>query len=260
MPEGLEAEIWRRALTTLAGRTIASVWVDERVGPGELVDVLPGSTIRGVHRHGKVVVVDTDASAFGMHFGMTGRVVVDGVAPIDRLEYASGADRAEWDRLKVWTVDDVAASRPPAIRMNDPRRLGRISIEPDLGHLGIDIFDVRAASLRDALAGRRLPVKAALLDQHLVAGLGNLCADEVLWWSGLAPQRPVDTLEPAELRALAGAIRRRLPVMLRRGGSTTGTLDPDLRRRAGPCPRDGTTLERSRIAGRTAMWCPAHQR
>lgn len=255
MPEGLEAEIWRRALTTLEGRTIARVWVDERVGPRELAEVLPGATIRGVRRHGKVLVVDTDAAAFGLHFGMTGRIVVDGVAPIERLEYASDADRPEWDRLTVWTDGQAG----PAIRMNDPRRLGRISLDPDLGHLGIDAFDVRAASLRFAFGTRRLPVKAALLDQHVVAGLGNLCADEVLWWAGIAPHRPVDSLDDDEVGALAGAIRRRLPVMLRRGGSTTGTLDPEVRRRAGPCPRDGAELRRSKIAGRTAVWCPHHQ-
>jgi formamidopyrimidine-DNA glycosylase len=259
MPEGLEAEIWRRALQPLAGRTIATVWVDERVGPAVLADIAPGCVIGDVTRHGKVVVVHTDGPAIGLHFGMTGRVVVDGAAPIARLEYASGADRPDWDRLRVWTSPSPAGD-VPAIRMNDPRRLGRVSIDPDTSHLGADLLGVDAAALAAALGRRRLAVKSALLDQRVVAGLGNLCADEVLWWAGIAPQRPVGSLAPEEIRALAGAIRRRMPIMLRRGGSTMGTLTPDVRRTFGPCPRDGTELRRESIAGRTAVWCPTHQR
>lgn len=260
MPEGLEAEIWRRAVASLAGRTIDVAWIDDRVGPPAVSDVVAGCVIGSASRHGKVVVVHTDGPAIGLHFGMTGRVVVDGIAPIEQLEYASGADRAEWDRLRVWTTPGGAhPDGPPAIRMNDPRRLGRISLDPDLSHLGVDIFGVDAAALRAAFGRRRLAVKTALLDQRIVAGLGNLCADEVLWWSGIAPQRSVDSLDAADIRSLAGAIRRRLPIMLRRGGSTTGTLGPDVRRAAGPCPRDGTELRRATLGGRTAVWCPLHQ-
>ena len=143
--------------------------------------------------------------------------------------------------------------------MNDPRRLGRITIDPDLDHLGVDIFAVERDSVARALSGRRLAIKTALLDQRVIAGLGNLCADEVLWWAGIAPSRPVDTLAPSEVTALTTAIRRRLPIMLRRGGSTHGTLGPDLRSGPAPCPRDGAALRRDVVGGRTAVWCPAHQ-
>ena len=257
MPEGLEAEIWRRSLERVVDRTITEIWIDERAADAGLVDALPGRLIEGVRRRGKVVVVDTDGPSFGLHFGMTGRVVVDGRAPIERLEYSSGEDRPTWDRLRVLTDPSVGGA--PAIRMNDPRRLGRVSLDPDVSSLGVDLFDVDRPSFTAALSGRRTAIKTALLDQHIVAGLGNLCADEVLWWSAISPHRRVDTLTTDEVNRLATSIRRRMPIMLRRGGSTTGTLTPAIRAAAAPCPRDGAGLRRDTIGGRTAVWCPHHQ-
>lgn len=263
MPEGLEAEIWRTAISEVIGRRIVDAWVDERVAPVGFVSAITGTRMTAVHRIGKVVVIDTTGPSIGLHFGMTGRIVVDGRSPIGRLEYASGRDDAGWDRLLVWT--DRRRGRVPAVRMNDPRRFGHVSLhrESDLAHLadrmGIDIFDVSAAALAPMLARRRAAVKSTLLDQGMIAGLGNLCADEVLWWAGIDPRRPAESLTPAETRALVGAIRRRLPIMLRRGGSTTGVVDPLLRRSLGPCPRDGGQLLRTVVGGRTTVWCERHQ-
>lgn len=258
MPEGLEAEIWRADLEALVGRTVDAVWTDERVSDPEIVDTLPSSRIERIVRLGKVVVVETDAGGLGLHFGMTGRVVVDGRAAIDRLEYSSGQDRPEWDRLRLWTSGTSPAD-PPAIRMNDPRRLGRLSLDPDLSRLGVDIFAVTRAALSKVLVRRSGPIKSVLLDQSAIAGLGNLCADEVLWWSGISPHRGAASLRADEVARLVTAIKRRLPIMLRRGGSTAGTLTPSVRAASGPCPRDGTPLRRDRIGGRTAVWCPSHQ-
>ncbi|HSM66229.1 MAG TPA: DNA-formamidopyrimidine glycosylase family protein [Ilumatobacteraceae bacterium] len=253
MPEGPEAEIWRSALEAVVGRTITDVWVDERVAPPGFADEVIGARIEGVRRVGKVVVLD--GPGIGLHFGMTGRIVVDGDAPIERLEYASARDDAGWDRLRLYTDD-----RPvPAVRMNDPRRLGRVSLHADLSDLGVDITAVTPRRLEAALVGRRAPIKSVLLDQHAVAGLGNMCADEVLWWAGLDPHRSADSLRRDEIERLAAVIRRRIPVMLRRGGSHCGTLSPDVRRASPPCPRDGTPLRRDTIGGRTAVWCPGHQ-
>ncbi len=258
MPEGLEAEIWREALEVTIGRRIDRVWTDDRVAPADLAPVVTGSTIVDLRRVGKVVLIDTASVTIGLHFGMTGRVEVDGGAPIGRLEYASGRDRPEWDRLRIVTTPGSEVA--PAIRLNDPRRLGHVSIDPDLTHLGPDVFGLSSRVLAARLARRRSAVKSALLDQTMVAGLGNLCADEVLWWSGLDPHRPADSLTGGEIAGLAAAIRRRLPIMLRRGGSHTGVLDPTVRSACPPCPRDGTPLRRSPIGGRTAVWCPQHQR
>ena len=259
MPEGLEAEVWRRELGVLTGRTISRVWIDDRVADEGLALVLPGSTIGRIERRGKVVQVHTKDHVLGLHFGMTGRVIIDGTAPIESLEYASNKDRPEWDRLRLHTGRS-GNREEPALRMNDPRRLGRLSLDACLNHLGVDIFDVEASNLASALAGRRSAIKSVLLDQTVIAGLGNLCADEVLWWSGLAPHRPVDALTPIEIDSLAHAIRTRLPAMLRAGGSTTGELNPAVRRALGACPRDQAPMYRANIGGRTAVWCSLHQR
>jgi formamidopyrimidine-DNA glycosylase len=258
VPEGLEAEIWRRALESLVGRTISNVWIDERVADPGLSIVLPGATIERIERCGKIVRVHTSDHVLGLHFGMTGRVIVDGAAPIESLEYASNKDRPEWDRLRLNTAG-ASDTDAPALRVNDPRRLGHSSLDADLDRLGVDIFRVDADLLAAALVGRRAAIKTVLLDQSVVAGLGNLCVDEVLWWSGVAPHRSVDSLGDEDVRSIAAAITTRLPLMLNSGGSTSGELDPATRQALGSCRRDGAPLQRAAIGGRTAVWCPRHQ-
>ena len=263
MPEGLEAEIWRTSLEVTVGRTVVDAWVDDRVVPPDLVDRITGHRIDSVRRVGKVVLIDTvDGPTIGLHFGMTGRVIVDGIAPIDRLQYASARDEPEWDRLRLFASRRAASPAlvgPPAIRLNDPRRLGHVSLDADLSALGVDMMAVTSARLRAAIGRRQPAIKTLLLDQSAVAGLGNMCADEVLWWAGIDPHRAAATLTDDEVRRLASAIRRRLPIMLRRGGSHTGVLAPDVRAACPPCERDGVPLRRDVIGGRTAVWCPEHQ-
>jgi formamidopyrimidine-DNA glycosylase len=256
VPEGLEAEIWRRAVERTVGRTISAARIDARVGPDHFADAVVGTTILSARRAGKVVLVDTDGPTIGLHFGMTGRLIVDAVAPIERLQYSSDRDDPGWDRLVVF----AGSSAVPAIRFNDPRRLGHISLDPDVSALGVDMCRVTPTRLRTVFGARRTPIKSALLDQTAVAGVGNMLVDEVLWWAGIDPHRPARTLDAGELEALARTIRRRLPVMLRRGGSHTGVLSPAVRATAPPCPRDGHGLHRDRIGGRTAVWCSHHQR
>lgn len=259
MPEGLEAEIWRRAVEPLVGRNIIESVVDQRVVPEGFAPIMAGATIEAVRRRGKVVLLDTDRATIGLHFAMTGRLVVDGTAPIEQLAYASGRDDAAWDRLVLYTARR-ARGVPPALRFNDPRRLGRVSLDPDLAHLGVDFSDVTPRRLAAALTGRRGVVKSVLLDQHVVAGLGNLCVDEVLWWAELDPRRSVTSLTAEEVARLSSVIGRRLPVMLAHGGSTAGVLSPPVRAACPPCERDGTPLERLTIGGRTTVWCRSHQR
>jgi len=258
VPEGLEAEIWRRAAQPLVGRVIHQAWADHRVAPDGFVDQLVGRRIDAVRRVGKVVLVDTDGATLGLHLGMTGRLEVDGAAPIDRLEYSSGADLAEWDRLRLWT--DIDPKRVCALRMNDPRRLGRLSLDADLTAIGPDALTLDTSQLVERLVGRRAAIKALLLDQSVVGGLGNLCVDEVLFWSGVAPNRAADELTLDDLDRITAACRERLASMLAAGGSTNGMLSPALRAARGVCPLDGTALERATIGGRTTIWCALHQR
>ncbi len=255
MPEGLEAEIYRRAAERCVGRTITVVEVDERQVAAEvLVGVLPGLAIERAARHGKLVLLDTtDGPTLGLHFGMTGRLIVDDHAAIDRLEYGSGRDDPAWNRLIVH-FDDGGA-----MRVNDPRRWARFDLDPDVGRLGPDFMSIGSTALGDALARRSAALKTVLLNQSVVAGFGNLCVDEVLWHAGIAPTVSARELGADRVDGLWRTMRRRLPQMLRRGGSHRGTIDPVVRSSLPPCPRDGGPLRRDTIGGRTTIWCPAHQ-
>jgi formamidopyrimidine-DNA glycosylase len=253
VPEGLEVELYRRAADAAVGRRIVGVEVDERLTVEPLAARLVGACVLGTRRIGKLLLLDTDGPVLGLHFGMTGRIVVDGQAPIDRLEYGSADDAARWDRLRV-TFEDGGQ-----LRVNDPRRWARFTLDPDTSRLGPDVLRLTRRQLAIALARRRTSVKAVLLDQGTVAGLGNLCVDELLWHASLHPARPADGLSAEETAALHTAVRRELPRMLRRGGSHTGTMSPAVRAAIPPCPRDGAPLRRAVIAGRTTVWCSTHQ-
>ncbi len=265
MPEGLEVEIYRRAAARCVGRVVRSIEVDERQEMArEIRSVVPGSAITAARRIGKLLLLDlnqagaSDGAAvsrptLGLHFGMTGRLVVDGTAPIEQLEYGSGRDDPAWDRLVMRFGDGGV------LRVNDPRRWARFTLDPDVTRLGPDLFDIDAEALATSFARRRAPVKAVLLDQSVIAGLGNLCADEVLWQAGISPLVPAQRLHRKTLEQVVTVLREHLPVMLDRGGSHRGELDPDMRAALPPCPRDGAALRRATVGGRSTIWCPEHQ-
>ncbi|MEQ9161217.1 MAG: DNA-formamidopyrimidine glycosylase family protein, partial [Ilumatobacter fluminis] len=176
MPEGLEAEIYRRSADHVVARRIARVEVDDHQAmAAELVRALPGRTVEATRRRGKYVLLDLDdGRSLGLHFGMTGRLIIDGVSAIDRLEYASGRDDPAWNRLVV-TFDDATT-----LRVNDPRRWAVFTLDPDLARLGPDFLTLDVDDLVVRLGRRRAAVKTILLDQSVVAGFGNMCVDEVL--------------------------------------------------------------------------------
>ena len=266
MPEGLEAEIYRRRAEVVVGRTVARVTVDPmQPMAADLTAALPGLRFVAARRHGKLVLLDTVGSdgegpTLALHFGMTGRLVVDGTPAIDRLEYASGRDDPSWDRLVVEFAAAPGGAAPGVMRVNDPRRFARFDLDPDERRLGPDFLSIGRDALGLVLAGRRRALKAVLLDQTLVAGYGNLCVDEVLWQAGLSPVRPAASLGPAEVDLLHATAIEHLPAMFDRGGSHRGTITPELRAAMPPCPLDGAPLRREPVGGRTTVWCPAHQR
>ena len=128
--------------------------------------------------------------------------------------------------------------------VHDPRRLGGVSLNPDLSGLGPDAVSISAAQLGAALRGSRAPLKARLLDQSKVAGIGNLIGDEVLWRAALSPLRPAGSLSAPEVRRLHRNLNRVLTELLDRGGSHLGEL-MDERHRDGRCPKDGALLLRA---------------
>jgi formamidopyrimidine-DNA glycosylase len=259
VPEILEVELYRRAAEQVVGRSVRSVqapdpWFLKRgTTAASLRRSLAGRTVVAARRRGKLLVLDLDgAPSLGLRFGMTGRLEVDGGAPVSDLVYGSSRGERSWDRL-------VLRFREGGwLRVNDPRRLGGVELEPDEDRLGPDALSVTRAELAVALRSGA-PLKARLLDQEALAGVGNLLADETLWRAGIDPRRPASSLGPAEVAHLHRTLGRTLRTLLARGGSHTGDLQ-EARVRGGRCPRDGAELVRTTVGGRTTYVCPDHQR
>ena len=214
---------------------------------------LKGRTLTAARRRGKQLLLDTDGGAgpvLGMHLGMSGRVLIDGEEAGDPLIYASNRDVPEWVRFGLQFADGGA------LALRDPRRLGAVELDPDEDRLGPDALTLSKRELDPVLAKSRAPLKAVLMDQSRIAGLGNLLVDEALWRAGLDPARAANTLDADEHRRLHRAVRDTVRILGRRGGSHTG----DMPREVGvPCPRDGASLIRRTVGGRTTYSCPVHQ-
>jgi formamidopyrimidine-DNA glycosylase len=172
---------------------------------------------------------------------MAGMIVVD-VEPHPR-----------WDRF-VLDFDDGGR-----LALRDRRRLGRAVLEPDFSHVGPDAGEVSRDEFRARIGRGTAPLKARLLDQGAISGIGNLMADDILWRTGLSPRRPSGELSLEELDGLRRAIRSSIRSALRRGGAHTGELNQH-RQPGGRCPRCGTPLERATVVGRTTFFCPRDQR
>lgn len=261
MPELPEVEAYRRLAEAFAlRRRITAVaapdpwFLKAGLVAEEVQAALVGSRLLAARRRGKLLLLDTDGGhTLGLRFGMTGRLVVDGVAGVDRLLYTSGRDEPGWDRFA------LSFTRGGRLRVNDPRRLGGVILDPGEEALGPDALGATPAQLKAALLGSAAPLKARLLDQARLAGVGNLMADEVLWRAALSPLRPAGSLTPPEQRRLHRELRHTVEVLIERGGSHLGDVTAQ-RRAGGTCPRDGAALRRDTVGGRTTWWCPAHQR
>jgi formamidopyrimidine-DNA glycosylase len=230
---------------------VADAGVLHDVSATKLERSLRGRRLSKPERHGKWLIARTDGPVLLMHFGMTGQ-----------LHWAEkGQQRHPHDRV-VFTLPDGE------IRFRDLRKLQGITLaqRPDdvsrvLADLGPDALSVGSRDFATALGSGRKAVKAALLDQSVIAGLGNLLTDEVLWRACINPRRPVGQLAPDERERLHGQMRqvlreaipaRRVPA---EPGWLTGSRDED---DAG-CPRCGTTLAKERVGGRMTVWCPCCQ-
>ncbi|HTJ76270.1 MAG TPA: DNA-formamidopyrimidine glycosylase family protein [Acidimicrobiales bacterium] len=261
MPELAEVDAYRRLATRALGRRIAAVEAPDAwylrggLDAGAVADALVGRRFVDARRIGKLLLLDTDKDGpvLGLRFGMSGRLLVDGSAGVDELLYSSDRDLERWDRFGV-RFDDGGD-----MRIRDPRRLGGVELSPPEDRLGPDALSVTVADLTAALDRSRAPLKARLLDQARLAGVGNLAADEILWRAGLDPGRPAATLTPKEVARLQEQLVSTLRDLIAKGGSHMGDLQPE-RRPGGTCPEDGTPLVRRTVGGRTTWSCPKHQR
>ena len=266
MPELPEVETYRRLAERALERTISEVvapdaWYLKRGLTGRAAAAaLTGRRFTAARRRGKTLYLDSsdDGPVLKLGFGMSGRLVVDGIAGIDRLlgdgdaleSSARAAALERWDRFAIRFEDGGD------LRMRDPRRLGRVELDADESRLGPDAVGLTPAGLRAVLGTSTAPLKARLMDQARLAGVGNLIADELLWRAGLDPARPAGSLEERELRRLHRHLVATMAHVLA-GGSHTGTLMPE-RGPGGRCPKDGTPLVRRTIGGRTTWSCPKH--
>jgi formamidopyrimidine-DNA glycosylase len=260
VPEILEVESARQLIDSRAlHRPIATVhapdaWFLKRgLTPRAVRAVLTGTELVAARRRGKLIVLDVDSGArLALHLGMSGRVIIDGEAAGDPLIYASNRDVAAWHRFGLTFVDRGT------LFLRDPRRLGAVELDPDEDRLGPDAFALTLAQLRAVVVRSRAPIKAVIMDQSRIAGLGNLLCDEALWRAGVDPARSADSLTDDEIKKLHRAIRDTLRVLGKRGGSHTGDLTSQ-REPGAHCPRDGAPLLRRTVGGRTTYSCPLHQ-
>ena len=267
MPELPEVETIRAQLAPrLQGRTLASVEIfDPRLTrPADLhevVEELEGDRVEAVERRGKYLLLRFESGrALLVHLRMTGSF---GFAPTSHeravLELDDGTRLVYRDvrRFGTWLVLEGAELEPYLATKNGPEPLG-------------PRFTSRW--LAGQLARRRAPLKAVLLDQRVVAGLGNIYADEALWRARLSPLRPANEVAPEETRRLVRAIRGALGRGIERQGSTLseyvtpegspGAMQEEFRvygREGKPCPRCRTPIVKTRVAGRGTCFCPRCQ-
>lgn len=277
MPELPEVETVRRGLdATVLGRRIDSVEVGRertvrRTSREAIVAGLLGTTMTGTWRRGKYLVAELDSGDSVMvHLRMSGRLLVT----------RRGDDRPAHTHVALGMGDLELLFVDPRtfgeVVVFDPARVGEQV--PELGRLGpdpiVDPFDT--AVLMGALGGTRRGIKAVLLDQHRIAGLGNIYTDEVLHQARLRYDRPAASLRRAEVARLAGAISGVLEAAIAAGGSTLAdTQYVDLMGRSGsyqeshcvygredePCLTCGRgRIRRVSVGGRSTFFCPRCQR
>jgi formamidopyrimidine-DNA glycosylase len=271
MPELPEVETIRRQLAPFVeGRTLTKLdvldarWC-EPLAPRELADAVEGRVVERLSRRGKYLVWElADEVYVLMHLRMTGTLLWE---PGERLAYA-----------RVWIELSRRDGAPRRLAFVDPRRFG--TGELALGHpaleeffaarLGVEPFapDFTTARMRELARGRRAPVKAFLLDQRHIAGVGNIYADEALFRAGIHPLRPAGRLTGRQHALLRDAVVESLEAGIdARGASIDDFRDLDgargsfqdrflVHRRAGePCSRCGSTIVKMVVGGRGTYVC-----
>ncbi len=260
MPEILEVESYRELANRVVGATITRGWADsflakKLTSPAAWARSVKGLTVTGTSRRGKLLLMETSGPTLGMRFGMTGVLLLDGDAGVEGLFYGPHTYQPKWLRGGLEFHDGRL------LVMHDPRRLARFEIDPDLGELGPDALSLTRKQFDQLLSTERgdgPAIKARLLDQSRVAGVGNLLGDEMLFRAGVDPRTPAGLLNADQRTKLFNAFRRTMRTLQKRGGSHLGD-HMDARFPGGLCPRDGATMLLATIGGRTTYWCSKHQ-
>ncbi len=274
VPELPEVETVCRGLRArLCGWRIEAVTTrrpDLRVPlPTGLSAKLTGARVADVRRRAKYGIIELEkAPAILFHLGMSGRFLLEpppfpAPGPHDHVAFELASRKGERIRLT----------------LRDPRRFGLLDLLPDAGAhprlrgLGPEPLTIAGPALRATLRGRKCAIKTALLDQRILAGVGNIYACEALFRAGISPRRRAGTIGPRRAAALAAALREVLEEAIRAGGSTLRDhvqiggdegwfqLRLQVYGRAGDaCPACGGPVRQFRQAGRSTFHCPACQR
>jgi formamidopyrimidine-DNA glycosylase len=257
VPELPDVEGFRRVLAEHgSGRRVEETEVPDpsvlrNATPEVVARALRGHRFEEPERHGKWLLAHIEGGIVLFHFGMSGE-----------LRWAQiGAERHRHDRVVVRLEDGE-------LRYRDQRKLQGVWLARDAeeaaaitGPLGPDALGLSSRQLRERLGGRRGELKAALMDQEVIAGLGNILVDEILWQARIHPRRHVHDLCDREWDRLYRSLRRVVRQSVRAGrvpprpSWLTGVRDQD----APSCPRCGAALVRDRVAGRSSWSCPRCQ-
>ncbi len=269
MPELPEVETIANGLNKrVAGDAIESVWVGSKPEPlkssaSEIARALEGSHIERVHRVGKHIVFsltgkDSQPGEFIVHLGMTGRMLV-------------ASPDAE---LPPHTHLTAHLQSGKELRFVDPRRFGRLEVRAaKFAGPGTEPTNISAEAFAELFHGSKAPIKAALLNQKFLHGVGNIYADESLIRAGVRPRRRANTLTSAELKKLHSALQKVLQEAIRAGGSSISDyVDADgekgffqFRHRAygregKPCLKCKTPIKKIVVGGRGTHYCPKCQK
>jgi formamidopyrimidine-DNA glycosylase len=261
MPEILEVESYRQLAERVVGATIVRGWADALMAKklhatSSWARAVKGLTVMGTSRRGKLLMLETTGPTLGIRFGMTGVLLLDGHAGVEGLFYGPHTYEAKWIRGGLEFADGRK------LVVHDPRRLARFEIDPDLSDLGPDAMTLTRKQFDEMLRSERgdgPAVKARLLDQARVAGVGNLLGDEMLYRAGIDPRTPVGRLSADQRTSLFKAFRATMHSLHRRGGSHMGD-HMEARFPGGLCAKDGGTMLSATIGGRTTYWCSVHQK
>lgn len=274
MPELPEVERARALIERLAlNREIVAVddadtYVCRPHAPGDIADAMTGRRLTRALRRGKAMWVETSSRSgekdgggpsLGLHLGMAGRIVIGEESGGDPIEGGSGGHPDEhlggnpaWRRFTLEFADGGT------LVLFDKRRLGRAVLDPNLDGIGPDAMEISPKAFRERVGRGGAPLKARIMDQAVLAGVGNLLADETLWQARLQPLRPAGSVSGEELDHLRKALRKATKAAIANGGVHTGTVIP-FRRRDASCPRCGGEMVRAAVGGRTTWWCSAEQ-
>jgi formamidopyrimidine-DNA glycosylase len=291
MPELPEVEVTRRRIAKLlVGRKIARVLTTKPsyfflTSPKRLQQELAGRTVSKLDRHGKYLLARLDSGAtLLLHLGMTGQLFGEGAKSL-RLMRAPDRRSAATQKPRGFSPDEHThlqlefSDRGARVFFRDVRKFGKVLLVADgksdarLEKLGIDALEAEGAHLFEAAQARKIPIKTLLLDQAVIAGIGNIYADEALFLAGVSPKRVARRVTLDECTSIVAAAIKVMKRSIQTGGSSISDyVNPDgsdggyqnerrvYGREDEPCPTCSAPIRRVVIATRSSHFCASCQK